>query len=252
MRIKISIEPVDKKKISLPNHYNCLLQGFLYKNFDKVIADKIHNKGYRYGRREFRLFTFSRLLGEFRLEKGNIFYKGKCILWVASPITEILESFACNLARRGMVKLGNNHCQIASIEVPFSQDYKEDLLVRAISPITVYSTLLTRDKKKKTYNYTPFEREFSELIKRNLLKKYAVVNKLNECPSFDFSITPERISNRNEHIVLYKRTVIKGWSGVYRIKGNLDLIKLAFDCGMGAKNSQGFGMIEKYEMRGRE
>lgn len=29
-------------------------------------------------------------------------------------------------------------------------------------------------------------------------------------------------------------------------EGSPELIKVAFDCGLGAKNSQGFGMIEKY------
>jgi len=36
-------------------------------------------------------------------------------------------------------------------------------------------------------------------------------------------------------------------SGIYEIDGSEELLQVAFDAGLGSKNSQGFGMIEKYE-----
>ncbi|MBC7189418.1 hypothetical protein H5U35_04285, partial [Candidatus Aerophobetes bacterium] len=39
-------------------------------------------------------------------------------------------------------------------------------------------------------------------------------------------------------------TLIKGWMGTYRLEGNPELIKFSYDAGLGAKNSQGFGMYE--------
>lgn len=45
-------------------------------------------------------------------------------------------------------------------------------------------------------------------------------------------------------IIKYKGTVIKGYSGDFILKGNPELIKLAYDTGLGSKNSQGFGCIE--------
>jgi len=53
-------------------------------------------------------------------------------------------------------------------------------------------------------------------------------------------------------IKFQKETVIKTWSGIYPLKGLIELIKLAFDWGLGAKNSQGFGMIEKWNRNRRE
>ena len=46
---------------------------------------------------------------------------------------------------------------------------------------------------------------------------------------------------------MFKNTVVKAWSGIYERTGPPDLLRLAFDCGLGAKNSQGFGMIEGTE-----
>jgi len=246
MRIKITLESLNNNNIVLPKHYNYLLQGVIYRNLTKCIARRVHDIGYKYKNRDFRLFTFSRFFGQFEARNGNLIYIGKYTLWIASPMVEILESFASTLARKGKIKLGNNFCRIIAIEVPFSEEYKSAIFVRTLSPITIYSTLLTQDKRKKTYYYTPFENEFSKLLKENLLKKYALVYG-KENNYLDFSIKPEKVSNRNEHVIFYKDTVVKAWSGIYKISGAKELIKLAFDCGLGAKNSQGFGMIEKYE-----
>ena len=42
----------------------------------------------------------------------------------------------------------------------------------------------------------------------------------------------------------YRETVIKGWMGRFVLKGNRKLLKLGYECGIGSKNSQGFGMVE--------
>lgn len=56
-------------------------------------------------------------------------------------------------------------------------------------------------------------------------------------------------STRNQHIIMFKKTVIKVWSGIYKLSGPTGLMRLAFDTGLGAKNPQGFGMIEKWQPR---
>ena len=42
----------------------------------------------------------------------------------------------------------------------------------------------------------------------------------------------------------YRGTIIKGWMGRFVLNGNKKLLKLGYDCGIGAKNSQGFWMVE--------
>lgn len=281
MRIKINLESISER-LSLPAHYNYILQAFIYRNLSKTLADKIHSQGFAFEKRQFRLFTFSRLLGSFQRNQDTIAYQGLISLWVASPLTEILESFASHLARKGKIKLDRSYCRITGIEVPFTEDFEStdshrltqkgivggvslprfSMMIKMLSPVTAYSTLLTQDKKRKTYYYSPFEADFNRICHQNLLKKYQLLSHPNSSPSTGevgegdfkklldltekFSIIPERVSKRNEHIIMYKGTVIKAWSGIYRLEGSPELIKVAFDCGLGAKNSQGFGMIEKY------
>ncbi|HEX30478.1 TPA: CRISPR-associated endoribonuclease Cas6, partial [Candidatus Poribacteria bacterium] len=47
--------------------------------------------------------------------------------------------------------------------------------------------------------------------------------------------------------VMYRDTVIKGWTGVYELDLPEPFFHLAYDAGLGAKNSQGFGMVEIIE-----
>ncbi|MDN5332516.1 MAG: CRISPR-associated endoribonuclease Cas6 [Tepidanaerobacteraceae bacterium] len=47
--------------------------------------------------------------------------------------------------------------------------------------------------------------------------------------------------------VIYKDVIIKGWMGVYILKGDPVLLKIAYDAGLGSKNSQGFGCFEILE-----
>ena len=53
-----------------------------------------------------------------------------------------------------------------------------------------------------------------------------------------------------EKIVKYREMVIKGWMGRLVLKGNRKLFKLGYECGIGSKNSQGFGMVEVVDDRG--
>lgn len=118
-----------------------------------------------------------------------------------------------------------------------------------LSPLTCYSTLKKGDGSRKTYYYSPFEEEFSVLIKENLRKKYKVV--FGNTNGFDFSIKPRRVLPQDQKIIIYNRnrtnkgTVIKAWMGFYELSGSKKALELAYDVGLGAKNSQGFGCWEK-------
>ena len=45
-------------------------------------------------------------------------------------------------------------------------------------------------------------------------------------------------------IIRFKGTVIKGWMGTFEVRLPEPYFTLAYEAGLGAKNSQGFGMIQ--------
>lgn len=242
MRIRINLNPITDR-IVLPLHYNHLLQAFIYRNLSKTLSSSLHQKGSIIGKRRFKLFTFSRLFGKFKREGDGIVFTGPLHFWLSSPMIKLLESLASHLVKKSKIKLGKSYLHLTGIEVGFVPEMKGEVLVRTLSPITVYSTLKSPEGRKKTYYYSPFEEDFSKLIKENLCKKYLLIHK-RPLEGSKFSISPEKVSQRNHHILFYKGTVIKAWSGIYKIRGSEELIRIAYETGLGSKNSQGFGMIE--------
>ncbi len=244
MYCKLTIS--SSKEIVLPFQYNHIIQALLY-NFinDKEYSNFIHNKGYTYNNRSFKLFCFSNILTKpIKIDKQAkkfVFPEeiSICISCVDSEFLKyIFQSFAVSEKE---LRLSNNQAHISNVF--FRQDiqnYEEEMEVKTLSPITVYSTLFSTDGKKKTYYYNPNEDEFSENIRKNLIKKYCAF--YNEEPKeLSFSIKP--IGRIMERIVIYKGFVIKAHSGSFKISGSLDLKKIAFSSGLGSKNSQGFGFI---------
>jgi len=237
------------KKLVLPVHYNHLLQSFIYNTLDDTLAQFYHNKGYSFLRRQFKLFTFSRLLTKNRKFNPNtrtITFHGLVNLKIGSVDGKLLESIASYLVKKGSFRLGRHVCELESIEVEMPILPDGPVLVKALSPITIRSTLSTPEGKKKNYFYTPFEAEFSEKLLENLKRKArAYLGEEADLPELSGSyIRPVRVSKKNEAIVNFKGYWIKGWTGLYEVNLPRPYFELAYDAGLGAKNSQGFGMIE--------
>lgn len=249
MRLTITLQKLSfQSGIRLPLHYNYALQGFIYAHLSTHLAHFLHDKGYRYKKRVYRLFTFSRLFGQFQIKKDTIVFTGPIRFQISSPLNDLLEEFAETLARVPEVSIENNPLLVSSIEVHFSPLVSSLEIIRMLSPITIYSTLSTPDGKKKTYYFSPFEKEFTRLTRENIFKKY--LSFYDKKPSSDeFKISALKVNKNSEKIIKYTPkegpyTIVKGWMGVYKLEGNPELIRFAYDTGLGAKTSQGFGMFE--------
>ncbi len=248
MRISLRLEALEAS-LTLPIHYNHLVQGMIYKSLDNALAQQLHEEGFKYGKRRFKLFTFSRLLSHHRrldLKEGTISFTGPLFLKVGAMETDILESLAVHLVRFGEVKLNGQTCCFTSVEVEMPVEASKPVLVRTLSPITTYSTLFDATGKKKTYYYNPWEQEFSQKILENLQRKArAYYGEDEKFPPLDGAyIKPVRVSKKNEAIINFKGFWIKGWTGLYELNLPEPYFTLAYNAGLGSKNSQGFGMVE--------
>ena len=250
MRISLKLE-APEGSLTLPIHYNHLVQAMIYQSLDQALAQWLHEEGFQCGKRRFKLFTFSRLLSRHRrldLKEGTISFTGPLFLKVGAMETEILESLAVHLVRFGEVKLNGQLCRFTSVEVEMPVEASGPVLVRALSPITTYSTLFDAAGKKKTYYYNPWEEEFSHLILRNLEKKMKAWKneKIPLNPDIHY-LKPLKVKKNDEKLIIYKGFIIKGWMGTYELNLPQDYFPIAYHAGLGAKNPQGFGMIEVVE-----
>jgi len=247
MRIALKLLPA-AGRLLLPLHYNSEVQGLIYRNLDRALSRWLHDEGMPLGKRRFKFFTFSRLLGRYRINGDTIEFSGPVRVHIGSVHEEILESLALHLLREPQVRLGKEPCEVAGIEVEPLPRISRPMLVRTLSPITVYRTLYTAEGKRKTYYFNPSEEEWEELILANLRRKARALGW--EKPRLEgltgAHIRPMRVGKRDERIMRYRETVIKGWTGIYELDLPEPFFLLAYDAGLGAKNPQGFGMVELF------
>jgi len=117
----------------------------------------------------------------------------------------------------------------------------EEMLVKTLSPITAYSTIVLPNGNRYTHYFSPYSSDFKKLIEENLRRKASALD--IEIKNNNFYIEPYGITEKNEKLLFYKDIIIKGWTGYFILKGDPQLLKLALNSGLGAKNAQGFGMI---------
>ncbi len=248
MRIRIAFRPQDP--LILPVHYHPVLQGFLYRNLDAALATWYHEKGYAFHRRRFKLFTFSRLFSRNRLfdrENGKIVFAGTVHFHVGAVDTAFLESLASFLVRKGRVRLGRQVCDLVGIEVEVPPPHTRPVRIRTLSPISVYRTEADGSGRRKTRYYRPEEAEFSRLVLGNLERK-AQALWVEAPPLVEAWIRPVRVGK--QVITYFKGTLIKAWDGVFDVNLPEPYYRLMLDAGLGAKNAQGFGMVQVVRRRG--
>ncbi len=241
--MRVTMDFITDNGLKLPIQHKECIQGLLYKHMAPATGKFLHDNGYIGPTgRIFKMWTFSNIHAKLCHDtRSNMFIiPSKFSLTIASAYESTIIELASNLMNEEVV-LNNAQLKVEKMAVNRDNVTKDTLRFRTLSPVTEYSTLSTPAGKKVTHYYCPMEKEFSELIYNNLKSKYYI--KHGEMPpEHEFSI--DSAGKCKEHIVMYKDTVIKAWSGVFLMRAYPKLIEIALSCGLGAKNSQGFGCIE--------
>ena len=250
MRVRLTFMAEKAQELLLPLHYNHLVQALIYRILPEALAKNLHEKGFLYEKRRFKLFTFSRLL-----ERGQpverdgrrmLCFPRKVSFFFATPREEILENLLREAFLRKSIALLEQQVFLAEVQVMPEPRWSSSLILRFLSPVTVYRTDVEEDKRVMHF-LSPREREFNRLLVENARKKYFLVTG-KSAENLSFSFEPFRFSEeRNRVVVLFKGTPIASWTGVFRVEGDSELIAVTYWTGLGSKNSAGFGMWETWE-----
>ncbi|SHF29519.1 CRISPR-associated protein, Cas6 family [Desulforamulus putei DSM 12395] len=246
MRLKLSF--YSHKPIIVPTNYHQQIQGLIYRLMTNEAMQKfLHDRGFNYGKRTFKMFCFSRLLGRSSYDKNTrqIIFKSPVYLFISSPWIEFLQNLLFGLMTQKSILLGSNPLEITEVKMENPPDFDESQTynIKMLSPVTIYSTLINKEGGKKTYYYSPTEREFESLIRQNLVKKaQAFYNEDWSQLSFSIKLLG-CLEPGQQKIIIYKGSVIKGWMSRFVLQGHPRMLKLAYGAGLGGKNSQGLGMF---------
>ncbi|MDI3481676.1 MAG: CRISPR-associated endoribonuclease Cas6 [Tepidanaerobacteraceae bacterium] len=245
MRIKLSFST--EKNLVMPVQYNYFIQSMIYRNISPALADFLHDHGYILNGRQFKLFTFSRMEGRFIMRKDKkIEFMSPVRLTVASAVERFLRELAEGMLRNDNLNLYGQKLMLESVEVsqPLEdEDFEEEITIKMLSPVVAYNTV-ERAERARTYYFSPWDEWFSELITANLEKKYELIMGKKYTGDYVRIIPIGPKDEKYCKVLDYKNTVIKGWMGIYKVKGDKRLLKIAYDTGLGSKNPQGFGCFE--------
>lgn len=243
MRLHLSLV-AESKNIILPKSFNHIIQALIYNNLDTDHATWLHNEGYDYHKRVYKLFTFSSILARpiWDKKRERFIFPRKISFFISSPLAWILEEFAQRIQHRDFIMLGRNKVFVSSCEIQGKkQIVKPKIRIKTLSPIEVHRT-----EGNKTVYKTPFEEEFSALINDNLRRKWESLYR-NECPH-TIRIRPLFTTPRNEKNIYVggddRKVRVKAWIGEYELEGNPEFLTFAYEASLGGKNSQGFGMFQ--------
>lgn len=241
VHIYFSLRPVGM--LELPFSYNQIVQAAIYESIEPELATFLHEKGFESGNRAFKLFTFSRLYGEFEVDKdlNKIIFTNTINLVISSPFDRFCRSIINGILTGEHLRLGNYDVQVEKVAVQQFRVSEERVVLKTLSPIVAYSTFLRSDNRKYTCYFKPGEHNYNLLIENNLRKKYQAFYR-NEAPAGEVKVGRFEVIRQN--IINYKNFIIEGYSGKIEVTGPRELLQMAVDAGIGSKNSQGFGCVE--------
>ncbi len=262
MRFKLIIN-TDKSKgrDKLPINYQYECSAVIYKilsNSNEKFSQWLHDNGYNADKKLFKLFTFSRLkIPQYRIINEYIRILSDHIEWQISFIPEIsTREFIQGIFKEQEFELGNKKarikCRVQSIELMPPPIFKENMMFETLSPICL--TLKIDDGTDKYIS--PTHPMALPLLKQNLLDKYKAANGF-PFPDTDFPFEFKVITQPKSSLITIKadtpqESKIRGFSCQFTMTAPEEIMQIAYDGGIGGKNSIGFGMIETTKEKNKQ
>jgi len=126
---------------------------------------------------------------------------------------------------------------------------------KCLSPIVV-STMEEYNGKLSVHYLRPGDNRLSEAIRQNLIRKFETIEKRKPNDErFEFQFDNGYIERKGGLEKITKliwikegeeeETQVKCFIAPFELMGSVELMRCAYECGIGEKNSLGFGMIEE-------
>lgn len=256
MRIRFELTPASA--VWLPWSHQYALSSAIYATIAYAspgFSTFLHDKGFVAEGKQFRLFTFSSLMGKV-LERTNygLLMQAPINLLCSSPIPEFVRAVAEGSLQKGSLRVGDVELPVARVETLPDPEFTERMLFRPLSPITVSTGRVDDDGKMRATYLTPDTPDFFIHLAENLAHKFqALTGKPNE-DSVMFNpfgeTTPD--GKRLSKLIDIKGIKVKGWLVPVEGEGNPELLRLVYEAGLGEKNSVGFGMVEAINQNRKE
>ena len=238
MRLKINLSST-KANYLIPFNYNHILSAIIYRKIaDLDLAAKLHFS------KDFKFFTFSQIYFSDwkRIKQGIISKDGKFSFYISSPNDNLIKSLVEGHLENTEVDFKGTKLLVEQIELLKKPKFKEKMKMRTMSPVSA-SIKREIDGKLKIWDLGPGDERFYESVQKNLLNKY-----VSFYGDFDGSkwvrLRPDMKTAKRRRIEI-KGDFHRGYMMEFEMEADARLLEFAYDCGLGERNSMGFGMVER-------
>ncbi len=246
MRGKITVRNLSNLPVNFDYQYG--LASMLY--FKLASADiKLANETHSH--QGFKFYTFSNLVLMNRKpsESGLCFERAFFIL--SSPDDRFIKSFAEGLLQQPEFYLdgpnGKADFVIERIEILKDLSFGDECWFKTLSPIYV-KTIRKENESLREIDLYPTEPKFYENLHKNLIERFSEFYGKAFVDYFDVvetaGIKPKRIKIAES----YRRCSLMS----LRLQASPELLKFAYDAGLGEKNAMGFGCVDMMQGSNRE
>ncbi|BAD84636.1 hypothetical protein, conserved, RAMP superfamily [Thermococcus kodakarensis KOD1] len=255
MRIKLLLR--FKPPFLIPYNYPRYLYSFLLRAIelaDKEVAGRIHNN-----KRDIKFVAskFMPIGSTKRLEQGLLVESGTVELYVGSTEDIILESLVRGLGQGvGMLHVRGQRLLSYEAELEEIPKHLSGKRFKTLSPVSVYHNNPPNGFRQWDLSpvgppNSPFENEpkvWKELLFENLKSKYMMVYGEPYEGSFDIRVLTKKPKSRRLLVKIDERTgkpiYARVWEFDFKMWGEEELLRVAYELGIGMRNPHGFGMVE--------
>ncbi len=223
------------EKLCLPFNYNHQLQSAIYAKLKETgYSDFLHDGGY-FSSHRYKAFVFGSLCGKHIVADGHFLFEDRVKLEVRSPVFAFCDALQQSLENDSRIRLFDSILPISDLALGNRHFCDGEYTFAANSPVCVYRT----EKNGSTTYFAPPDDACVRYLLLNYRNKYAAI--VGEEPP-ELSISP--LPHQRKIVTNFKGTWINGFKGKYVISGSGKGITFLYNAGLGAKNSQGFGLLD--------
>lgn len=263
MRLRITLRPL-QRNCSIPLNYSYYLSTVIYHWIEissKEYADFLHNNGYTIDGtvKRFKHFCFSQLVvPQRRIINGRLIIESPRIDWyVSMPVEKSLEHLVIGIFEKKELYIEQKECRfvVDQVEILPEPSWTRQMKFRMMSPTTA-STQDVHNGSLGIHYLTQDDNRIESALQKNIINKYiSLYGQPPEDTEFRCTFDEKFIENMSRKgkkitkLITIKEgheeeSKVRGFLCPVTIEGNPQLIKLAYESGLGEKNSMGFGMLE--------
>ncbi len=223
----------------------------------------LHDIGYKFNGKSYKLFTFALRFEQFKIYNFSIkLLSPSAYLFISSPLVDdFIQNFVIGTFESQKIEISSNTSKtifsIIQVESLPGITFNEEMKFNLLSPIILSTKKIYNGKLRQYYlRHNDDIDELNRILNDNLKNKYETVTRNNSgYKKLLFSWNQDYIKkaeSKNKRLTK-KQTIKEGTPEEtevignlipFTVKGDIDLIKVGYECGFGEKNSLGFGMAE--------